>query len=506
MKSDSQKLSFLEKAGYSCGDAAANFVFMTMILFQPIFYEKVFGLKASLAATIILVARLWDAVFDPIMGSLADRTRTRWGRFRPWVMWTSIPWGVVMVAAYTVPHFAEPIKIVYAFVTNILLMTLYSANNMPYSALGGVMTGDVQERAKLNSFRFVSVNVAQFIVGGFTLPLVAKFSGTGKPSPLQAPGWQMTMGIWAILCVILFIITVVTTKERIQPSPQQKSSVRQDLTDLFHNGPWAVMFFMTLTHFTILALRGTAWYNYYHFYADKAVWFDWLKSIGLTAPPISEGVPAPKGILELLGYIVHAERTNLATSNVSDVANSIINMLGTGITIIVILLSPALAKRFGKKAVAVTGFALSSVAAMVFYLLKPENVGGQIAMTVLIAVFYAPTIPLLWAMFADVADYSEWKTGRRATGMVFATIGFALKAGLSLGGAAFLYLMPKWYQYESANPTTPNALEGMRMFSSIFLAILFGICTILLAIYKINKKMTIQMAGDLAERRKKMAG
>src|SRR5271154_1245544 len=204
MPENSQKLSFLEKAGYSAGDAAANFVFMTMILFQTSFYTEVFGLSASLAGTILLVSRLWDAFFDPVMGVLADRTQTRWGRFRPWVLWTSIPWAVVMVLAYTTPHFGKTLNIAYAFVTNILLMTLYSANNMPYSALGGVMTGDVTERAKLNSFRFVSVNAAQFIVGGFTLPLVAKFAGTAHD---KEHGWTMTMGLWAILCLALFLTT-----------------------------------------------------------------------------------------------------------------------------------------------------------------------------------------------------------------------------------------------------------------------------------------------------------
>src|ERR1022692_3880956 len=176
MPDHNQKLSFIEKAGYAGGDTAANFVFMTMVCFQASFYTDVFGISPAIAGTIILVARLWDAFFDPVMGVLADRTNTRWGRFRPWVLWTSIPWAVAMVLAYSTPNFADPLKIAYAFVTNILLMTIYSANNMPYAALGGVMTGDVNERAKLNSFRFISVNAAQFIVGGFTLPLVAKFA------------------------------------------------------------------------------------------------------------------------------------------------------------------------------------------------------------------------------------------------------------------------------------------------------------------------------------------
>jgi len=496
-----QKLSFLEKAGYSGGDAAANFVFMTMILFQTSFYTDVFGISAGAAAAILMAARLWDAFFDPIMGLMADRTQTRWGRFRPWVLWTAFPWAVVMVLAYTTPKgWGMGAMIAYAAITNILLMTLYSMNNMPYSALGGVMTGDVNERAKLNSFRFVAVNIAQFIVGGFTLPLVAKFAAGHD----RQYGWQMTMGIWAVLCLVLFFITFATTKERIQPVTQEKSSPKQDFAALLKNNPWKVMFFMTLVHFAILSFRGGALYNYYHHYADKAALFDWVASLHLTAAPLVAGAPAPGGILEWLGYIVHADKSDLANSNVADVANSLINMIGTGVTIIIILLSPALSRKFGKKAIAVGGFALASIGSLAFYLLSPTNIAGMIALTVLIAIVYAPTIPLVWAIYADVADYSEWKTGRRFTGIVFATIGFALKLGLALGSSSFLWIMAGFFNYDPRQSDLPQAVEGYRACSSIVVGILFGVCTILLIAYQINKRMTIQMADELAERRKKI--
>jgi Na+/melibiose symporter-like transporter len=497
MNNNDQKLSFLEKAGYSGGDAAANFVFMSMILFQANFYTDVFGLSAVMAGYIVLVARLWDAFFDPVMGILADRTNTRWGRFRPWILWTSIPWAIVMVLAYSTPNFASPVMIAYAFITNILLMTLYSANNMPYSALGAVMTGDVNERAKLNSFRFVAVNAAQFIVGGFTLTLVAKFAGAGNN---RQYGWTMTMAIWAVVCLALFLFTFFTTKERIQPDPEQISTPKQDFGDLLKNNPWKVMFFMTLVHFSILSFRGGALYNYYHQYADKAALFDWLQWLGLTAPALAQGAAAPGGVLETLGWIVHGDCANLAASNVADVANSLINMMGTGITIIVILLSPPLARRFGKKAVAIIGFAFAAIFSSSFYLLSPANIPGMVIVTALIAICYAPTIPLIWAIFADVADYSEWKNGRRATGMIFATIGFALKLGLAIGTSSFLWLMAL-YGYQSNQAQTPMALEGIRQFSSVYVGILFVICTVLLIVYQLGKKITIQIADELAKRR-----
>lgn len=498
MSQPDQKLSFIEKAGYSGGDAAANFVFMSMILFQANFYTDVFGLEAVVAGNIILVARVWDAIFDPVMGLTADRTNTRWGKFRPWVLWSALPWAVVMFLAYTTPNFGSTGMIAYAFITNILLMTLYSVNNMPYSALGAVMTSDIDERAKLNSFRFVAVNAAQFIVGGFTLTLVAKFAG---PANDRQFGWSATMGIWALVCLVLFLITFFTTRERVRPVAEQQSSAKQDLTDLLRNNPWKVMFAMTLVHFAILSFRGGAWYNYYHSYADKAAMYDWLQWLGLTAPALAAGQTAPGGILETLGWIVHGDRANLEKSNVADVGNSLINMLGTGVTIIVILLSPPLARRFGKKAVSVVGFGLAAIFSTLFYFLSPTNILGMVVLTVVIAVCYAPTIPLVWTMFADVADYSEWKNGRRATGMVFATIGFALKLGLALGTASFLWLMAL-YGYQSNQEQTPQALEGIRQFSSVYVGILFAVCTVLLAVYQLNKARTIQIAGELAERRR----
>src|SRR4051794_19454163 len=373
MENDSQKLPVIEKIGYSFGDAAANFVFMTMILFQANFYTDVMGVAAGTAGLIILVARLWDAFFDPLMGVLADRTRSRWGRFRPWILFTAVPWGISMVLAYsTPPGWSSGAIIAYALITNILLMTLYSANNMPYAALGGVMTGDIEERTKLNSYRFVAVNLAQLIVGGFTLPLVAKFAAVyGHGENARATGWQITMGIWAIVCVVCFLATFLTTRERIEPAVAHKSTPKQDFADLLANSPWAVMFVMTLVHFSILSLRGGAFYNYYHYYADKGAMFDWLQTLHLTAPPLAAGERPPGGILEFLGYVVHADRAALENSNVADVANSVINILEKIVFIIVIVCSPVLSRAFGKKTIAVVGFALTAIVSAMFYLPKP---------------------------------------------------------------------------------------------------------------------------------------
>ena len=494
-----QKLSFIEKAGYSAGDAAANLVFMTMVLFQLNFYTDVFGLSASAAAAILLWPRLWDAMFDPIMGVLADRTETRWGKFRPWILWTSIPWAIVMVLAYTTPDkswgWSTGMLIAYAGITNTVLMSLYSMNNMPYSALGGVMTSDLEERTKLNAFRFVSVNVAQFVVGGFTLPLVAKFAQGHD----RQHGWQLTMTIWAVACFVLFMVTFFTTRERIKPVAAVKTSPKQDFSDLLKNSPWISLVAFTLFHFGMLALRGGASYNYFHHYADKAAMFDVVQQLGLTsADPVVSG-----GLADTLGYIVHGTRDSLANSNVADVFNSIVNMSGTLTTIIVIVLSTGLSGRFGKRAVAMVCFALCAINAFSLYLLPPTAAWAMLINTVTGSLVYAPTCAIMWAMYADAADYSEWQTGRRFTGMVFATIGFSLKSGLALGSACLLWFLAGFFDYDTQLPGAANAVAGYRFASSIIVGLLFTACSLCMVANKLSKQATLRMSDELAQRREK---
>lgn len=506
MAEANEKLPVTEKLGYSLGDAAANFVFMTMVLFQSNFYTEVMGIAATTAAWLLLVPRAWDAIFDPIMGIAADRTRSRWGRYRPWILFTAVPWGIVMFLAYRTPQdWSASSIIAYAFITNMLLMTLYSANNMPYAALGGVMTGDPNERTSLNAYRFVAVNLAQLVVTGFTLPLVAKFASEyGEGATARATGWEMTMGLWAIVCVVCFFITFATTRERIVPSAAQASHPGQIFADLLRNNPWFVMVFMTLVHFAILSFRGRAFYDFYHQYADPRAMYDWLSQFGLTGPALTEG-ERPTGLLEFLGWIAHGNPENLAGTNTADVTQSIIGVIEKIAFIGMILLSPMLTARFGKKAVALAGFAGMTVVSGLWYFVEPSQVWAMVGLTVLGAVTYGPTIPVLWSMFADVADFSEWKTGRSATSLVFATICFALKLGLGIGSFLVLRLLVM-HGFVEGQTQTAQALYGIKLTASIYPTIMFAVCTALLAAYGINKRMTLQMADELAERRKTAGG
>ncbi|HMK31178.1 MAG TPA: MFS transporter [Terriglobales bacterium] len=451
MADKTHTLSWREKVGYALGDTAANFIFQTMIMFQLAFYTDTFGIAATAAGTLFLVVRFWDAIFDPIMGAIADSTHTRWGKFRPWILWTAVPFGIMGLLTFTTPPFGPAGKLAYAYVTYIVLMMVYSANNLPYSALSGVMTGDLAERTSLSSYRFVFAMLAQLVIQGLALPMVNYF-GHGN----SAKGYQVTMGIFSALAVVFFFITFASTRERIQPTPGQHSSIAQHFRDLVKNGPWMAMFALTVVLFITLSMRGAVVLYYFKYYINRESLF------------------------------------------------SLFNVLGTTSTIIGIFFSKGLAVRYGKRNVFVGGLVLTTVFTAAFVFLPPTAIVAIFACEMLRQFFYGFTIPLLWAMMADVADFSEWRTGRRATGIVFSAIVFGLKAGLGFGGAIAGYVLAA-YGYVPNVPQTATALLGIRLTMSIFPAITFALCILCLWFYSIDKRMEIQITQELDERRKKYA-
>jgi sugar (glycoside-pentoside-hexuronide) transporter len=445
---NSEKLPVKEKIGYALGDTAANFIFQTMIMFQLVFYTDTFGISAIAAGTLLVVVRFWDAIFDPIMGIVADRTKTRWGKFRPWILWTAVPFGIMGFLTFVTPDLSVGGKLIYAYVTYIILMMVYSANNLPYSALSGVMTGNLGERTSLSSYRFVFAMIAQLIIQGLALPMVHYF-GQGSSSQ----GYQYTMGIFSALAVVLFFITFATTKERIQPAPDQKATVKEHYHDLMKNGPWLVMFILTVILFITLAMRGSVVLYYFKYYVGQEDLFSWF------------------------------------------------NVFGTVSTIIGIFFSKRLSMRYGKRNVFIGGLSVTTLFTALFVFLPPAAIQLIFATEMLRQFAYGFTIPLLWAMMADVADYSEWKNRRRATAIVFSAIVFGLKAGLGFGGAITGYIL-SMYGYVPNVLQNAETLNGIRLTMSIFPAITFGICVVCLFFYRINKQVEIQITNELAERRK----
>jgi Na+/melibiose symporter-like transporter len=480
------KLSVREKIGYSLGDLSANLIFQTLMTFLAFFYTDVYKIPPASASAIIFTGGMIGAFFNPIMGAISDRTNTRWGKFRPWILWTALPFGVMAILAFSTPNFGEKGKIAYALITYIILVLVYSANNLPYAALSGVLTGNIAERNSISSYRFVAVMIAQFIVQVLLLPLVL-ILGDGD----KTKGFENTMGLFAAVGVVFFIITFLTTRERVIPKPEQKSSIREDLGDLIRNRPWIAMLVLTIVVFITLSLKGGSYVYYFENYLSEAHLATFLNDIGFNG--FIDGL---NNLLSKIGLHGFQWPEDAPTSGFS-----LFNAGGIIFMIVGIIFSKKLADRFGKRDVFGTGLFLSAICLLVFVFYSPESIALVFVTQILHGFFYGLTIPLLWAMIADVADYSEWKNNRRATAIIFSAMIFGLKAGLSIGGSLVAGILAGYGYDESMAVQTPEVINGIKLLVSVFPTITFMIGVGCLFFYVIDKKKEVQIEKELIERR-----
>ncbi len=475
-KTDPQKLSVIEKVGYSLGDLAANLVFQTLMTYLAYFYTDIYGLKANHASAIILTVGLVAAFgFNPLIGAIADRTVSKWGKFRPWILFTAVPLGVAALLAFSTPGFSYKGKVIYAAITYTLLLLLYAANNLPYSALSGVITGDMKERNSMSAYRFVAVMFAQFFVQVFMLPIIETVGGGDK-----AAGIEKVMTWLAIIGTVMLLITFLTTKERIVPKPEQKSSLTEDLADLFRNKPWVIMLLLTTLVFITLAMKGGSYVYYFKNYVDK-------ESLTSFITPILNSLSA-------IGINFFGEDPVSAGFGLFNAGGIIFMIVG-------ITLSKRLADKYGKRDVFGIALFISTLFILFFALFPPQSVRLMFASQILHGFFYGITIPLLWAMIADVADYSEWRNNRRATAIIFSAMMVGLKGGLSIGSALLAWILDKYKYLPNTDHQTASAIQGTKLLVSVFPAIPFLIGAALLFFYQINKKMELQIETDLKNRR-----
>ena len=483
MNSTSQKVSVLEKIGYSLGDLAANLVFQTLVTFLAFFYTDIYGLQNEHASVIMLVVGLVAAVaFNPVIGALADRTNSRWGKFRPWILFTAVPLGVIALLAFTTPNFSYKGKLIYAAVTYTLLLLAYASSNLPYSALSGVLTGDMSERNSLSSYRFAAVMFAQFFVQVFMLPIILHVGNGDK-----AAGIESVMTWMAIIGTVLLLITFLTTKERIIPKPEQASTLKEDLGDLFKNKPWIIMLTLTILVFITLAMKGGSYVYYFNNYVDEAELHSFIQPI-----------------LDFLNRI----GLNFFESDVPSAGFGLFNAGGIVFSMVGIAVSRKLADKFGKRDVFGTALFIATLFIVSFFFFNPKDVRLMFLAQILHMFFYGVTTPILWAMIADVADYSEWINNRRATAIIFSAMMVGLKAGLAIGGAIVTGILGL-YGYiakdamnagqEIVQPET--VAQGAKMLVSIYPSIPFLIGVALLFFYEINKKKEIQIQQDLLSKR-----
>jgi sugar (glycoside-pentoside-hexuronide) transporter len=445
----SQKLTVTEKVGYSLGDMAANFVFQFMIVLQNDFYTHTFGLSQAQAGTMLGIVGLTVALLNPVMGVIADRTNSKWGKFRPWILWTAIPFGIVAVLTFTTPDLSLGAKVIYAWVTYSALRIVYIINNVPYASLTAVMTDDPDERTSISSYRQFAANLAGFIIGMFVIPLVG-ILGNGN----DALGYQLTMGLLSIVAAVFFFITFLTTKERIQPDPQQKSSLGQDLADLINNRAFVMLFLATTFYFTALLVRGNDVPAYFRYVVGNVDLF-----------PLFQGVS--------LGGV----------------------LLG-------VMCSTFVSVRMGKVRLFIASMALTGILTMGLYVIPPQSTAMIFGVEGVRQFLFGLSGPILWAMMGDVADYGEWKTGRRASGTVTSSVVFALWAGLALGGALCGWLLDAYGVISTATVQTAEAQHGILMTGGIYAGLTFLAVAACLLLYPLDRARTKQIADDLIARRK----
>jgi GPH family glycoside/pentoside/hexuronide:cation symporter len=448
------KLSTTEKIGYGLGDTASNFFFQTFNIFLLYYYTDVFGLAPAAVGTMFLLARFWDAVNDPMMGVIADRTNTRSGKYRPYLLWVAIPYGVLGYLIFANPDLGPNGKLVYAYVTYIAMMMVYTAINVPYSALMGVMTPSSEERTSLSSYRFVCAFGGGFLVSLAVRPLVRELGGGD-----EVKGFQYTMAIFGLVSILLFWFTYATTRERVKPAVQ-KTSLRDDFSALLRNTPWLVMVAAAVLTLSNVAVRGAVTVHFFKY------------------------VVGDTGESFLLGI----DRTTLVMSS------------GMLAFIAGVFFTPLVGRRFGKRNALMTLTLLNAATVLGFYFIPADQYWLMVAVNLIGNFFAGPTPALVWAMYADVADYGEWKFNRRSTALVFSAAMFAQKMGLTIGGSLSGWMLGL-YGFVPNQPQTPETLSGIRIMFCIVPGVLAVANGLVLLGYRLTDAKVAEIEKELATRR-----
>lgn len=437
------ELSLKEKVGYTCGDVASNFYWRVFDVFLFIFYTDVFGLSAAAVGTMMLVTRLIDAFSDPLMGAIADRTNTRFGKFRPYLLWGIIPMIAAGVLTFTVPDVSEGNKLIWAYATYIFMMLAYTFINVPYGALLGVVTGDTQQRTTLTSFRFIGAFSGGSLVAYMTPELVT-YLGQGN----EALGWQFTMLVYGLVAAILFVVTFLSTKERISPPAQQKTPVLQDLKDLTQNSPWKILFLLALIIMMTISLRASTGTFYFKYYVERA---------------------------DLIGSFAMAYMIALAVGAAS---------------------TPLLTKFIDKRRLLMILMAIVAALSLVFYFVPNDNITLMFVLQILIGLALGPKSPLVFSMYADTADFSQWRTGRRATAMIFSAAAFAQKLGGALAGAMIGWMLAS-LDYVANQVQTGSSQEGIVLLMTLIPAIFAAIAVPIIYFYPLDDRQLKKIQDEL---------
>ena len=446
------RLGWGERLGFGVGDLGFNFYWTTIASFLAAFYTDVFGISAAAAGTMLFVTRIIDAFTDPMMGAVADRTKNRFGKFRLYLLLAAVPMAAAAVLTFTTPDLDESGKLIWAYVTYSMMMLLYTVLSTPYSALSGVMTARSQERTTLISVRFLFAFTGGALINKYTLPLV-EFFGAGD----DIRGWQLTMVLYGALAIVCFFITFISTRERIAPPPTQKTHPLNDIRDLLGNRPWVILFALAMIIMMTFTMRAGSAYYYFNYYVERP---DLLPNYLF---------------LQMIAYAGGA------------------------------LLAPVMTQFMDKAKLLMILMSIVGGLSILFFFVPKDMIWAMFTLNVLISLALGPKSPLTWSMYADTADYNEWRNGRRATAMTFSAATFAQKMGGSLGSAGMLWVLAA-IGYAANQAQSGASQTGIALLQTAIPGIFALIAVVVLRYYTLTGSQLDRIQADLKARSEENPG
>ena len=453
-------IKLTEKIGYGFGDMASSMFWKLFGAYLMIFYTDVFGLPAAVVGTMFLITRIWDSAFDPIVGVVADRTHSRWGKFRPYLLWLAVPFGIIGVLTFVTPDWSPIGKLVYAYVTYSLMMMIYSAINVPYASLLGVMSPNPKERNTLSTYRMTFAYIGSFIALLLFMPLVNFFSGNSKDLGDQQTGWTMAVGVIAILCIILFFGCFAWTKERVKPIKEAQNPLKEDLKDLFKNKPWWILLGAGVAALVFNSIRDGATVYYFKY------------------------------------FVVEEDYATVSFFGMSFVLSGLYLALGQAANIIGVIAAAPVSNRIGKRNTYMWAMIIATVLSVIFYWFDKEDLIWMFVFQALISICAGSIFPLLWSMYADCADYSELKTGNRATGLIFSSSSMSQKFGWAIGTAITGWLLG-FFGFQANAVQSEEAISGIKMFLSFLPAVGTILSVVFISMYPLTEKKMKDITTEL---------
>lgn len=457
-------ITYKEKIGYGLGDMASSMFWKLFGAYLMIFYTDVFGLSAAVVGTMFLITRVWDSFFDPIVGIIADRTNSRWGKFRPYLLYFALPFGMIGILTFFTPDLSITGKIIYAYITYSLMMMVYSAINVPYASLLGVISPNPQDRNTLSTYRMTFAYIGSFIALLFFMPLVNYFSDNDNCLQSQQYGWMMAVIVIAIMCVFLFLGCFSLTRERVKPIKEGPNLLKNDIKDLFHNKPWWILLGAGISALIFNSIRDGATVYYFKY------------------------------------FIVENTQSEISILGIPFVLSGLYLALGQAANIIGVIAAAPISNKFGKKNTYTGAMVIATILSIIFYFFDKDQLALIFIFQILISICAGSIFPLLWSMYADCTDYSELQTGNRATGLIFSSSSMSQKLGWAIGTAITGWLLA-FFGFEANATQNTETIEGIKMFMSIFPAIGTILSVIFILMYPLSETRMKSVVQQLNKQR-----